>query len=83
MTASAGSGSPAPSSSPFANDGDRAFSGPVRIGDALGIDGFGRLEGVPIAEIVPPFGCSPEPTTLPISCVTNLTWRRRERMSTR
>ena len=55
------------------NDGTTGFSGPVRIGDAIGVDGLGRLEGVPISEIVPPFGCSPEPTTLPMSCVATLT----------
>jgi hypothetical protein len=57
----------------IANDGDADFSGPVRIGDAIEVDGFGRLEGVPITGIEPPFGCSPEPATLPLSCVTNLT----------
>ena len=55
------------------NSGTSGFSGPVRIGDAIGVGGIGRLEGVPITEIVPPFGCSPEPTTLPMSCVANLT----------
>ncbi|MDX8498424.1 hypothetical protein RFM99_08320 [Mesorhizobium sp. VK4C] len=55
------------------NDGPSAFSGPVRIGDAVGLDGVGRLEGVPITSIDPPFGCSPEPTTLPASCIANLT----------
>lgn len=54
------------------NDGDTGFSGPVRIGDAMGVEGLGRLEGVEITEISPPFGCSPEPATLPFSCVTNL-----------
>ncbi|RWA72802.1 hypothetical protein [Mesorhizobium sp.] len=55
------------------NDGPNAFSGPVRIGDAIGIDGVGRLDGVPITSIDPPFGCSPEPATLPASCIANLT----------
>ncbi|MDX8466674.1 hypothetical protein RFM26_13360 [Mesorhizobium sp. VK23B] len=55
------------------NDGPNAFAGPVRIGDAVGIDGIGRLEGVRITAIDPPFGCSPEPTTLPASCIANLT----------
>ena len=54
------------------NDGPSGFSGPVRIGDAISIEGLGRPEGVPITSIEPPFGCSPEPTTLPLSCVTNL-----------
>lgn len=56
----------------IANDGPNAFSGPVRIGDAIGIDGLGRLEGVAITSIDPPFGCSPEPATLPASCIANL-----------
>lgn len=55
------------------NDGQNAFSGPVRIGDAIGIEGLGRLEGVAITSIDPPFGCSPEPVTLPASCIANLT----------
>lgn len=55
------------------NDGPSAFSGPVRIGDAIGIDGLGRLEGVQITSIDPPFGCSPEPATLPLSCIASLT----------
>ncbi len=55
------------------NDGPTPFSGPVRIGDAIGVDGLGRLEGVEITSISPPFGCSPEPTTLPLSCIANLT----------
>ena len=55
------------------NDGPNTFSGPVRIGDAIGLDGIGRLEGVQITSINPPFGCSPEPATLPTSCIANLT----------
>ena len=54
------------------NDGPSGFSGPVRIGDAIGVDGLGRLEGVAITSIEPPFGCAPEPATLPLSCVANL-----------
>ena len=54
------------------NDGDEAFNGPVQIGDAVELEGLGRLEGVPITSIEPPFGCSPEPATLPISCDANL-----------
>ena len=57
----------------IANDGPNAFSGPVRIGDAIGIEGLGRLEGIQITSIDPPFACSPEPTTLPASCMANLT----------
>ncbi|TIW91760.1 MAG: hypothetical protein E5V59_19425, partial [Mesorhizobium sp.] len=55
------------------NDGTTPFSGPVRIGDAIGVEGLGRLEGVEITSIDPPFGCSPEPATLPASCIANLT----------
>ncbi|MER9895026.1 DUF11 domain-containing protein [Mesorhizobium sp. M0119] len=54
------------------NDGTSAFSGPVRIGDAIGVEGLGRLEGVAITSIDPPFGCSPEPATLPLSCIAQL-----------
>ncbi|RLP27809.1 EB domain-containing protein [Mesorhizobium sp. YM1C-6-2] len=54
------------------NGGTAPFSGPVRIGDAIGVDGT-RLEGVEITEISPPFGCSPEPAALPMSCVATLT----------
>ena len=43
------------------NDGTSPFSGPVRIGDAIGVEGLGRLDGVAITSIDPPFGCSPEP----------------------
>ncbi|WP_214470367.1 DUF11 domain-containing protein [Mesorhizobium sp. dw_380] len=57
----------------IANDGTSPFSGPVRIGDAIGVEGLGRLDGVAITSIDPPFGCSPEPTTLPASCIANLT----------
>ncbi|RWP75410.1 MAG: hypothetical protein EOR11_32650 [Mesorhizobium sp.] len=56
----------------IANDGTTPFSGPVRIGDAIGVEGLGRLEGVEITSIDPPFGCSPEPATLPLSCIANL-----------
>ncbi len=55
------------------NDGNAPFSGQVRIGDAVGLEGLGRLEGVPITEVSPPFGCAEEPTTLPMSCVANVT----------
>ena len=54
------------------NGSASAFSGPVRIGDAIGVGGT-RLEGVAITEVSPPFGCSPEPTALPMSCVAALT----------
>ncbi|RWB32461.1 hypothetical protein [Mesorhizobium sp.] len=57
----------------IANDGQNAFSGPVRIGDAIGVEGLGRLEGIAITSIDPPFGCEPEPATLPASCIANLT----------
>jgi hypothetical protein len=54
------------------NDGSSAFSGIVHIGDAMEAEGLGRLDGVAIAEITPPFGCASEPTSLPISCDANL-----------
>ncbi|AMS39425.1 MULTISPECIES: EB domain-containing protein [Aminobacter] len=54
------------------NSGTGPFNGSVRIGDAIGVDGLGRLDGVAISSIEPPFGCSPEPTTLPLSCVANV-----------
>jgi len=54
------------------NEGDAPFNGTVQIGDAMEVEGFGRLEGVAISEISPPFGCNPEPATLPISCDANL-----------
>ncbi|PAQ11759.1 hypothetical protein [Mesorhizobium temperatum] len=57
----------------IANDGQNTFSGPVRIGDAIGVEGLGRLEGVAITSVDPPFGCAPEPATLPASCIANLT----------
>lgn len=56
----------------ISNNGDSDFSGPVQIGDAIEIDGIGRLEGVAIQSIVPPFGCAPEPTTLPFGCTANI-----------
>ncbi|MCR4269304.1 DUF11 domain-containing protein [Nitratireductor sp. ZSWI3] len=54
------------------NEGPSAISGPVRIGDALTVEGFG---GVPatILSVDPPFGCTPEPTALPFVCQTDLT----------
>ncbi|MER9329661.1 hypothetical protein [Mesorhizobium sp. M0488] len=55
------------------NDGTSPFSGPVRIGDAIGVEGLGRLDSVAVTSIDPPFGCSPEPATLPLSCIANLT----------
>ncbi|WP_244468012.1 DUF11 domain-containing protein [Nitratireductor soli] len=54
------------------NEGPSSISGPVRIGDALTVEGFG---GVPatIVSVNPPFGCTPEPTALPFVCETDLT----------
>ena len=46
----------------IANDGPQGFSGPVRIGDAIGIEGIGRLEGLSVDAVEPPFGCSPAPS---------------------
>jgi len=56
----------------IANDGDTPFSAPMRIGDAIGIDGKGRLEGVAVKEIAPPLGCAAAPSALPLSCVADL-----------
>lgn len=54
------------------NEGPSSISGPVRIGDALRVEGFG---GVParIVSVNPPFGCSPEPSELPFACEADLT----------
>lgn len=54
------------------NDGDAPFSAPMRFGDAIGVDGTGRLEGVPISALSPSFGCAEAPATLPLSCVATL-----------
>src|SRR5690606_7182919 len=40
------------------NDSDTPFSAPMRFGDAVGIDGVGRLEGVTIERLSPSFGCA-------------------------
>jgi hypothetical protein len=53
------------------NTGDSDFSGPAQIGDALEIEGV-RAEGVAMTSIEPPFGCAPEPATLPFGCTANL-----------
>ncbi len=54
------------------NDGDKSFSGPMRIGDAMEVDGIGRLKDVAINSVEPPFGCASTPRTLPFSCAANL-----------
>ena len=54
------------------NNGGSNFSGPVQIGDAVEIEGIGRLEGVEIQSVEPPFGCAPEPSTLPFGCTANI-----------
>lgn len=56
----------------ISNNGDSDFTGPVQIGDAIEIEGIGRLEGVAIQSIEPPFGCSPEPSALPFGCTANV-----------
>ncbi|VAW17044.1 hypothetical protein MNBD_ALPHA09-1908 [hydrothermal vent metagenome] len=56
----------------FTNAAAIGFSGPVRIGDALGVDGFGAVTGATVS-VSPPLGCSPEPTTLPINCIATMT----------
>ncbi len=54
------------------NAGDGPFNGELRIGDAVEIDGIGRLDGAQIQSISPPLGCASEPTALPLSCVANV-----------
>jgi hypothetical protein len=54
------------------NNGDSDFSGPLQIGDAVELEGIGRLEGVAIQSIEPPFGCAPEPAALPFGCTANV-----------
>jgi hypothetical protein len=54
------------------NNGSSGFSGPVQVGDALEIEGIGRLEGVAIQSVEPPFGCTTEPSTLPFGCTANI-----------
>ncbi len=54
------------------NNGDAAFNGPVQIGDAIELEGIGRLEGVAIQSIEPPFGCAPEPSALPFGCTATV-----------
>lgn len=61
-----------------ANGADAPFSAPMRIGDAIGIDGHGRLKGVPVVEVAPAFGCPAKPSALPFSCVAGLTLGARE-----
>jgi hypothetical protein len=56
----------------ISNNGGSAFSGPVQIGDAVELEGIGRLEGVEIQSIAPPFGCAPEPSALPFGCTANI-----------
>jgi len=53
----------------IANAGNASFTGPVLVGDAL-LTGGAVLQGAQIT-VSPPFGCAPEPTTLPFNCVTN------------
>ncbi len=54
------------------NNGDQDFSGPLQIGDAVELEGVGRLEVVAIQSIEPPFGCAPEPAALPFGCTANV-----------
>jgi uncharacterized repeat protein (TIGR01451 family) len=54
------------------NNGDQDFKGPVQIGDAIELEGIGRLEGVAIQSIEPPFGCAPEPSALPFGCTATI-----------
>lgn len=60
------------------NESDSAFSAPMRFGDAIGIDGIGRLEGLAIRDLSPALGCPEAPQTLPLSCVAALELGARE-----
>jgi formylmethanofuran dehydrogenase subunit C len=42
------------------------INGPVQIVDALYVNG--AISNAPITNVSPPFGCSPEPTALPLNC---------------
>ncbi|WP_269932688.1 EB domain-containing protein [Aminobacter sp. HY435] len=46
------------------------FDGPVRLADAIGVDGLGRLAGVEVTGIDPPLACPPG--ALPLSCVAGV-----------
>ena len=54
------------------NNGDSAYNGPVQIGDAIELEGIGRLEGVAIQSVEPPFGCAPEPSVMPFGCTATV-----------
>ena len=56
----------------ISNAGPGDFSGTVELGDALQIEGLGAVS-IPINDVTPPFGCTPEPTALPFTCETSLT----------
>lgn len=43
------------------------FEGPVRLADAIAVDGIGRLAGVEVKTIEPPLPCPPG--ALPLSCL--------------
>lgn len=43
------------------------YAGPVRLADAIGVDGIGRLASVEVTKIDPPLPCPPG--ALPLSCV--------------
>ena len=49
------------------NKGSEPFDGPVLIADSMTVDG--APVNAPITAISPPLGCSPEPTSLPFSCM--------------
>lgn len=67
----------------FVNSGQKAFSGDVRIGDALALEGVGRLEGVAVNAVEPPLGCAAEPSSLPASCIARLSLAPGEKRSHR
>ncbi|ODT03774.1 MAG: hypothetical protein ABS58_16515 [Mesorhizobium sp. SCN 65-20] len=50
------------------NPGPEPVEGPIRFGDAIAVEGIGRLEGISVTSIDPPLGCKPVPSKLPLSC---------------
>lgn len=52
------------------NDGETDFSGPVKIGDALGLAAEGMT--VAVTSIEPPLPCDAQPAAVPFVCTGNL-----------
>ena len=53
------------------NSGQGPFSGPVLMGDQMFAAG-GQANGATITSISPPLGCASEPTSLPFTCVAQV-----------